>query len=109
MEGIKIIAAMRGRNPDNPTSRESGLPTEQRLEVNNQGVSNCITTVEKDNLVLSIDEQNMTCKCDVFGTITTDGSSPKHNNRVAEIQIRQATKDGSIPYEIFRGIRWEFP
>jgi len=43
--------AMRGRNPDNPTSRKSGLPTVQRLEENTQGVSNTITTVQKDNLV----------------------------------------------------------
>lgn len=88
------IVAMRGRNPDNPTSRESGLPTEQRLEVNNQGISNCITTVEKDNLVLSIDEPNMSCKHDLVGTLTTDGSSPKHNNRIAELhEIDNPLKD----------------
>lgn len=62
----KIIVAMRGRNPDNPSDRTAGSPTEQRLEPNMQGISNCLTSVQKDNLVL----------------------------------IKQATKEGSIEYEI---------
>lgn len=47
-----IIAASRGRNPDNPSDRTTGLPTEQRLEVNTQGISNTLTTVGKDNYVV---------------------------------------------------------
>lgn len=46
------IVAMRGRNPENPSDRTPGVPTEQRLEVNNKGVSNTLTSVQKDNLVL---------------------------------------------------------
>lgn len=46
------VVAMRGRNPDNPSDRIVGSPTEQRLEVNMQGTSNCLTSVQKDNLVL---------------------------------------------------------
>lgn len=46
------IVAMRGRNPDNPSDRTNGSPTEQRLEVNTQGTSNCLTSVQKDNLVI---------------------------------------------------------
>lgn len=46
------IAAMRGRNPDNPSDRTVGSPTEQRLETNTQGTSNCLTNVQKDNLLL---------------------------------------------------------
>lgn len=49
-----VIVASRGRNPENPSSREAGLPTEQRMEVNSSGVSNTLTTVQKDNLVLQI-------------------------------------------------------
>jgi len=45
------IVAMRGRNPLNPTSRKAGEPTEQRLEVNKYGISNCLTCVQKDNLL----------------------------------------------------------
>ena len=46
------IVAMHGRNPDNPSDRTNGSPTEQRLEVNMQGTSNCLTSVQKDNLLL---------------------------------------------------------
>ena len=46
------IVAMRGRNPDNPSDRTTGSPTEQRLEINMQGTSNCLTSVQKDNMVL---------------------------------------------------------
>lgn len=46
------IVAMRGRNPDNPSDRTTGIPTEQRLEVNMQETSNCLTSVQKDNLLL---------------------------------------------------------
>ena len=48
----KIIAASRGRNPENPSDRTVGSPTEQRLEINKQGTSNTITTVQKDNHVI---------------------------------------------------------
>lgn len=46
------IAAMRGRNPNNPSDRTSGASTEQRLEVNDKGLCNTLTSVQKDNLVL---------------------------------------------------------
>lgn len=46
-----IICAMRGRNPENPSDRKCGSPTEQRIEVGGD-VSNTITTVQKDNLVI---------------------------------------------------------
>lgn len=46
------IVAIRGRNPDNPSDRTIGCPTEQRLEPNTKGVSNCLTSVQKDNMVL---------------------------------------------------------
>ena len=49
---LPCIAASRGRNPDNPSSRVAGLPTEQRLEFNTKGTSNTITTVQKDNYVV---------------------------------------------------------
>lgn len=46
------IGAIRGRNPQNPLSRVSGLPTEQMLEINESGVSNALITVQKDNVVV---------------------------------------------------------
>lgn len=49
-----MIGAFRGRNPDNPSDRTTGAPTEQRLEINSEGVSNTLTSVQKDNVVLKI-------------------------------------------------------
>lgn len=34
----------------------------------------------------AIDEQNMLVRSETIGTLTTDGNSPKHNNRVAECE-----------------------
>lgn len=53
---LPVICASRGRNPENPTSRVSGLPTEQRIEVNTKGTSNALTTVQKDNYVITVDD-----------------------------------------------------
>lgn len=49
-----ICVAMRGRNPEKPTCRESGLKTVQMIEFKNDGKSNCLTTVQKDNLIFQI-------------------------------------------------------
>lgn len=46
-----IIVASRGRNPENPSDRSAGQKLEQRLEPNRQGITNTITSVQKDNYV----------------------------------------------------------
>lgn len=48
------IAAIRGRNPENLSDRTVGAPTEQRLEINQTGCSNTLTTVQKDNVVIQV-------------------------------------------------------
>ena len=48
----KIIVAMRGRNPENPSDRTPGSTTEQRLEPNSKGICDALTSVQKDNMVL---------------------------------------------------------
>lgn len=55
------IAAMRGRNPDNPNDRTAGSPTEQRLEIGSDETSNTLTTVQKDNLVVEPNEKYIGC------------------------------------------------
>lgn len=78
-EGSKIIVAMRGRNPDNPSDRTPGTPTEQRLEPNSQGLCNTLTSVQKDNLVMEnvYDFYNNNLKADgICGTLT---SACSHN------------------------------
>lgn len=49
---MPYICASRGRNPENPSDRTTGAPTEQRLEINQTGCSNTLTTVQKDNYVI---------------------------------------------------------
>lgn len=52
-QGMTGIVAMRGRNPENTSDRTKGCPTKQMLEAREDGKTNCITTVQKDNLVYS--------------------------------------------------------
>jgi len=51
--GDFICVAMRGRNPKNPSDRKTGSPTEQRLEPKTDGKTNCLTSVAKDNLIMT--------------------------------------------------------
>jgi DNA (cytosine-5)-methyltransferase 1 len=51
-QGLVEICAMRGRNPDNPSDRTTGSPTQQRIEVNTTGNTNTLTSVQKDNLLI---------------------------------------------------------
>ena len=85
------------------------------------GISPTITTIQGggtqqikiiEQQIVAYDEQNKCIREDVFGTLTTDGSSPKHNNRVIEskkIKIRQATKDGFVDCEIGGVVDLEYP
>lgn len=75
------IVAMRGRNSENPSDRTPGAHLEQRLEPNEQGICNCLTSVSKDNMVLE----------------------------KKSIKIRQATKDGFIDCEIGGVADLEYP
>ena len=52
-----ICVAMRGRPIDNPSGRIAGLPTAQRLEPCGGGI-NTLTSVEKDNMILEIMEDD---------------------------------------------------
>jgi len=51
------IAAMRGRNPDNPKSRKKGDNFKQTLEINENGTSNTLTSIQKDNLVVQLKQK----------------------------------------------------
>jgi DNA (cytosine-5)-methyltransferase 1 len=48
-----FCVGMRGRNPENHSDRTTGAPTEQVLEPNSQGITNTITSVQKDNLIVT--------------------------------------------------------
>ena len=50
--------AIRGRDAENPSNRETGAKLTQTLEINKDGITNTITTVQKDNVIIeaSIDK-----------------------------------------------------
>lgn len=64
-------------------------------KVNQSGTSPTITTRPEGfkTAILVVDEQNKYVRQDgIVGTLTTDGSSPKHNNRIIEnLRIRKIT------------------
>lgn len=76
------IGAMRGRNPENPKSRESGLPTEQMLEINKEGVSNTLTSVQKDNVVITQKPRGNNKGADFEICPTISANSFEHNNHI---------------------------
>ena len=47
-----------GRNPDNPKSRQAGLPTVQMLELREDDKTNCLSTVCKDSVVCAIKDHD---------------------------------------------------
>ena len=84
------IVAMRGRNPENSSDRTTGSPTEQRLEINMQGTSNCLTSVQKDNMVLiKQNTKSGSIECEVGGCF--DASYPESQTRRGRVQVNGNT------------------
>ena len=82
------IVASRGRNQDNPSDRTAGMPTEQVLEPNVDGVCNTITTVQKDNMLLEITEQYRIRKLTQKETWRLMGFSDEDYEKVAEVNSK---------------------
>lgn len=109
---LPVVGAMRGRNPEDPSDRTAGVPTEQRLEINEKGLCNALTTVQKDNLVIEEDKQdyvsrrynefieekgyvpemfvayNKTEIKDVAPTLTGQCSSPSGSSAVLKLEVK---------------------
>lgn len=73
--------AQRGRYPENPKSRVAGLPTEQMFEARQDGKTNTLTTVQKDNLAAEPVR---------IGAIENDAKNPDHDSQ----QYRVYSPDG---------------
>ena len=108
---LPVVGAMRGRNLEDPSDRTAGVPTEQRLEINEKGLCNALTTVQKDNLVIEEDKQdyvsrrynefieekgyvpemfvayNKTEIMDVAPTLTGQCSSPSGSSAVLKLEV----------------------
>jgi DNA (cytosine-5)-methyltransferase 3A len=106
---MTLIVASRGRNPENPNSREAGLYTEQMLEPRYDGKTNCLTSVKKDNLVMHIPEATRKGFIEVKPGECFDFENPKSETRrgrkmqnksnclmAKETDFMQFTKDGKI-------------
>ena len=98
-----FIVASRGRNPENPSDRTPGAPTEQRLEPNFSGCTNTITSVQKDNYVcepIVYDDYNSRISADqsVINTLTTNcGASAERNGvKIIEPIVCGERKDEGI-------------
>lgn len=73
--------AQRGRYQENPKSRAAGLPTEQMFGAREDGKTNTLTTVHKDNLVAEPIR---------IGTIENDAKNQTHDSQ----QYRVYSPDG---------------
>lgn len=82
------IVASRGRNPDNPSDRTVGMPTEQVLEPNADGVCNALTTVQKDNMLLEITEQYRVRKLTPREVWRLMGFSDEDYEKAAEVNSK---------------------
>lgn len=83
-----VIGASRGRNPENPSDRTVGSPTEQRLEINKPGTSNTITTVQKDNYVVEgMSDKFSFVKRKSREIIAEKGSLPEYYNPYNKSEI----------------------
>lgn len=100
-QGFKTIVAMRGRPVCNPNLQIAKLPTKQRLEINKEGISNTLTSVQKDNLVLEsilYDDynNNIPNKQSKIGVITpTCGNSALRNGKKIIERVEQISSDNS--------------
>lgn len=83
-----FCVAMRGRNPENPSDRTTGAKT---LEPNSQGITNTITSVQKDNLI--IEPAILTPKRTEFGKETRKeyeaGTLKLQRNEISKLEPRE--------------------
>lgn len=99
-----IIVASRGRNPENPSDRSAGQKLEQRLEPNRQGVTNTITSVQKDNYVaepqvVKFGDLNLPGWYKENGAVLSPDRlattiMAQSNNAVKKVAIKTANKQG---------------
>ncbi len=73
---IILGGAFRGRNPENPTSRESGLDTVQMLEMRGDEKTNTLTTVQKDNVCVMIGSAGLNGHESTNCVYSPEGKSP---------------------------------
>ena len=71
-----VCAASRGRNPQNPSDRTAGIPIVQRLEINQNGTTNALTTVQKDNYEPAVEPGTVIGSTQKNAAVNKDGVCP---------------------------------
>lgn len=96
-----ICVAQRGRDPENPTSREQCKQTVQMLEPRFDGKTNCLTTVTKDNLILQRPRGNNHGSVFADKAPTLTSNAYQHNNYVMTVKQLNPSKEsnGVQPYQ----------
>lgn len=84
-----MIVAMRGRNPENPSDRTAGCPTEQRLEPNLSGKTNTLTSAQKDNLV---------CIGNIYPSGGENGNIYSTNGKSPKIKSGETSNSQAVEY-----------
>ena len=91
----------RGRNPENTKSRKVGLKTEQMIEPRYDGKTNCLTSVQRDNLVMQLNQSTESNGCQPYQqnrVYDIDGISPalmaQMSGGTHDILVPEATKKG---------------
>ncbi len=91
MENNYLIVASRGRNPENPKSRKSGINTQQQLEARFDGKTNCLTSVQKDNLLIHFKDSK-------------EDSSKEKNFRIRRLTPVECERLQTVPDNYTEGV-----
>ena len=101
--GLKTIVAMRGRNPENPSDRRAGIKLEQRLEPQQEGICNTLTSVHKDNLVLQLPRGFNKGGCKKIMPPITSNSFQENNLVIEQKPISTKGKEIEVASTILEG------
>lgn len=113
MDLIKCVA-MRGRDPENPRSRKPCLNTEQMIEARIDEKTNCLTSVQKDNLIYTTNylqydlngfghgssDQRAYYENGKSGTLDTGSGSKQHlllTNRIRRLTPTECERLQTVP------------
>ncbi len=90
-----LACASRGRNPDNPSERNRSRGMyRQRIEINNSGNSNTITTVQKDYLLMEFPQIMRSERTNFRKSVRKQYERHEINLKRQDMRIWRPRKDG---------------
>jgi len=102
-----IIGAIRGRNPENPNDNSKGIEYKQRLELNKNGESNCLTSDVTMNMVIEPNYSNKALNETIENSNLVEGEPQALDlyNRVARSESPTLTEPHHNSLRMFDGYR----